>query len=62
MQGLIDDGMLAALAAVGSPEQVASDIAGRFGGHVDREGFYTPYLICEGTFGELAAEMASAAR
>jgi probable F420-dependent oxidoreductase len=60
MPGLIDDGMLVTLAAVGSPKQVASDIAGRFGGHVDRVGFYTPYLINEETLGELAAEMASA--
>jgi hypothetical protein len=41
---------------------VASDIAGRFGSHVDRVGFYTPYLISEETLGELAAEMASATR
>jgi probable F420-dependent oxidoreductase len=59
MPGLIDDGMLAALAAVGSPNEVASDIAARFGGHVDRVGFYTPYIISEETLGELAAEMAS---
>jgi probable F420-dependent oxidoreductase len=59
MPGLIDDGMLAALAAVGSPKEVASDVAGRFGGHVDRVGFYTPYLISEETLGELAAEMAA---
>ena len=39
---------------------MAADIAGRFGGHVDRVGFYTPYLISEETLGELAAEMASA--
>ncbi len=58
MPGLIEDDMLAALAAVGSPEQVAADIAGRFGGHVDRVGFYTPYLISEETLEELVAEMA----
>ena len=38
--GLIDDGMLAALAAVGSPKEVALDIANRFGGQVDRVSFY----------------------
>ncbi len=62
MPGLIDDGMLAALAAVGSPKDVASDIAGRFGGRVDRVGFYTPYLISEETLGELADEMAMVTR
>jgi probable F420-dependent oxidoreductase len=61
MPRLIDDGMLAALAAVGSPKETASDIAARFGGHVDRVGFYTPSLISEETLGELAAEMASVA-
>ena len=62
MPGLIDDGMLAALAAVGSPKEVASDVAARFGDHVDRVGFYTPYLISEETLGDLAAEMASVAQ
>ena len=62
MPGLVDEAMLATLAAVGSPKQVASDIASRFGGHVDRVGFYTPYLISEETLGELAAEMAWATR
>jgi probable F420-dependent oxidoreductase len=62
MPGLIDDGMLAALAAVGSPKEVASNIAARFGGRVDRVGFYTPYLIGEETLGELAAEMAAVAQ
>ena len=62
MPALIDDGMLAALAAVGSPRDVASDIAERFAGRVDRVGFYTPYLISEETLGELAAEMALVAQ
>ncbi len=61
MPALIDDAMLAALAAVGSPRQVAADIADRFGGHVDRVGFYTPHLISEETLAELAGEMASVA-
>ena len=62
MPGLIDDRMLAALAAVGSPKEVVSDIAARFGGHVDRVGFYTPYLLSEETLGELATEMALVAQ
>ena len=60
MPGLIDDRMLAALAAVGSPKEVALDIADRFGGQVDRVGFYTPYLISEETLGQIVAELTSA--
>jgi hypothetical protein len=41
---------------------VVSDIAARFGGHVDRVGFYTPYLLSEETLGELATEMALVAQ
>ena len=58
MPGLIDDGMLSALAAVGTPKQVVADITRRFGGHVDRVGFYTPYLISEATLGEIVDELA----
>jgi probable F420-dependent oxidoreductase len=61
MPGLIDDGMLGALAAVGSPSEVALDIANRFGGQVDRVGFYTPSLINEDTLGELVSALASTA-
>jgi probable F420-dependent oxidoreductase len=61
MPGLVDDGMLAALAAVGTPDEVASDVAGRFGGEVDRVGFYTPYLISEETLGEMMDAMTSGA-
>jgi probable F420-dependent oxidoreductase len=57
MPGMINDTMLETLAAVGSPKDVAADIAGRFGGLVDRVGFYTPYLIAEETLGEMVAEM-----
>ena len=60
MPGLIDDGMLAALAAVGSPKEVALDIVDRFAGEVDRVGFYTPYLISDETLGELVTELGSA--
>ncbi len=62
MPGLIDDGMLAALTAMGSPKDVVSDIADRFGDRVDRVGFYTPYLISEETLGELADEMVAVAQ
>jgi len=58
MPGLIDDRMLAALAAVGSPKEVALDIADRFGGQVDRVAFYTPYPISEETLGQIVAELA----
>jgi probable F420-dependent oxidoreductase len=61
MPGLIDDGMLGALAAVGSPNEVALDIANRFGSQVDRVGFYTPSLINEETLGELVSALASTA-
>ena len=50
---MIDDTMLATLCAVGSPKEVAADVAARFGGLVERVGFYTPYLIDEGTLGEM---------
>ncbi len=53
MPGMIDDTMLGALAAVGSPSEVAATIADRFGGLVERVGFYTPYLIAEQTLGEM---------
>jgi probable F420-dependent oxidoreductase len=61
MPSLIDDGMLGALAAVGSPNEVALDIANRFGGQVDRVGFYTPSLINEETLGEMVSALASTA-
>jgi probable F420-dependent oxidoreductase len=59
MPRLIDDAMLGALAAVGSPREVASDIADRFAGQVDRVGFYTPSLISDETLGEMMDEMGS---
>ena len=61
MPGLIDDDMLRALAAVGSPKEVAIDIEERFAGRVDRVAFYTPYLISEDTLGEMVAALASEA-
>ena len=60
MPGMIDDTMLTTLAAVGSPKEVASEIGARFGGRIDRVGFYTPYLIAEETLGELVAELGQA--
>jgi probable F420-dependent oxidoreductase len=57
MPGMIDDTMLATLCAVGSPKEVAADIAARFGGLVERVGFYTPYLIDEVTLGETVTEL-----
>jgi probable F420-dependent oxidoreductase len=59
MPGLIDDEMLIALAAVGSPKDVALDVGARFGDRVDRVAFYTPYLIAEETLGEMVSRMAS---
>jgi len=53
MPHMIDDTMLTALAAVGSPKEVASLIADRFDGQVDRVGFYTPSAVSEETLGEL---------
>jgi probable F420-dependent oxidoreductase len=53
MPALIDDTMLSALAAVGSPAQVAADVVARFDGQVDRVGFYTPYLMADETLGEM---------
>ncbi len=61
MPALIDDRMLRTLAAVGSPKEVALDIAGRFAGRVDRVAFYTPYVISEETLGEVVAALASEA-
>jgi probable F420-dependent oxidoreductase len=60
MPGLIDDSMLRALAAVGSPKDVALDIAERFAGRVDRVAFYTPSLISEDILAELATEVGTA--
>jgi probable F420-dependent oxidoreductase len=57
MPAMIDDAMLATLASVGSPAEVATDITGRFGGRVDRVGFYTPYLVADETLGELVSEL-----
>lgn len=57
MPGLIDDDMLCALAAVGTPKEAAHDIASRFAGNVDRVAFYMPYTLNENTLGALVSEL-----
>jgi probable F420-dependent oxidoreductase len=57
MPARIDDSMLAALAAVGSPAEVAADIVKRFGGLADRVGFTSPAPMAEDTLGELVDEL-----
>jgi probable F420-dependent oxidoreductase len=57
MPQMIDDTMLTTLAAVGTPKEVAAGVADRFGGQVDRVGFYTPYLVTTETLGELVDEL-----
>jgi probable F420-dependent oxidoreductase len=57
MPRLIDDDILAALTAVGSPKEVAADITGRFGDRVDRVSFSTPSLIDEETLAEMVDAM-----
>ena len=49
----IDDQMLSTLAVRGTPKEVAAAIVDRFGGHVDRVGFYTPYAVNPDVLGEL---------
>ncbi len=53
MPGLLDDAMVSALAVVGSPTDGAAQVQERYGDHVDRIGFYTPYAIGPETLGEL---------
>jgi probable F420-dependent oxidoreductase len=60
MPQMIDDTMLTTLAAVGSPKAVAAEVVDRFGGLVDRVGFYTPYPVSDGTLGELVDELGGA--
>jgi probable F420-dependent oxidoreductase len=62
MPNMIDDTMLAALAAVGSPKEVGGQIADRFGGLADRVGFYTPYSVSDQTLGELVDALAATGR
>jgi probable F420-dependent oxidoreductase len=53
MPNMIEDDMLTSLAVVGSPKEVADQVADRFAGEVDRVGFYTPYDISDSTLVEL---------
>ncbi len=55
MKDVIDDTVLTTLAAVGTPEEVAREVSARFGGLVDRIGFYTPGPMDEDTIRELVA-------
>jgi probable F420-dependent oxidoreductase len=49
----IEPAMLGALAACGTPAEVAADITARFGHRVDQICVYTPYAIDEACVGEL---------
>jgi len=53
MPARIDDSLLDALTARGSPREVAAKILDRFDGRADRIGFYTPYDISDDTVAEL---------
>ena len=53
MPDVIDETVLTTVAAVGSPEQVAAEVSARFGGLVDRIGFYTPGPMDDDTLREL---------
>jgi probable F420-dependent oxidoreductase len=53
MPGLLDDAMVSALAVVGSPTDAAAQVQERYGDHVDRIGFYTPYAIGPETLAHL---------
>ncbi len=60
MPALIDDAMLSTLAAVGTPEEAAAAVIDRFGSHVDRVAFYTPYRVAEETVGEIVDALKAA--
>ena len=55
MPDLIDDEMLATLAVVGTPDEVAAELVRRFEGVATRVGFYFPYAIADDCIGELVA-------
>ncbi len=61
MPTMIDDTMLRRLAAVGTPADVAADVAARFGGHVDRIAFYSAGRLADETLAELVTEVRAAA-
>jgi len=55
----IEPAMLSTLAARGTPEEVATDIAARFGERVHRVAFYTPQAIDEQSLGALVDALRS---
>jgi len=58
----IEPEMLTALAARGTPEEVAADIQSRFGDRVREICIYTPYAIDEACFGELVDALRTGSR
>jgi probable F420-dependent oxidoreductase len=52
MAGLIDDDLLAAIAVRGSPQQVARQVADRYGEHSHRVAVYLPYGASDDLLGE----------
>jgi probable F420-dependent oxidoreductase len=60
MPALIDDTMLATLAVVGSPKDVAAGFLDRFGGMADRVAFYTPYKVADDTIAEIVGALSRA--
>jgi len=57
MPALVDDAMVDALTASGSPAEAAADIVARFDGQVDRVAFYAAAPLSEETVGELVEEI-----
>ena len=57
MPGLVDDAMVDALTASGSPAEAAEVIAARFGHDVDRIAFYAAAPVPEATVGELVDQL-----
>jgi probable F420-dependent oxidoreductase len=62
MPACIDDTMLATLAVLGSPAEVATTVHHRFGGHVDRVGFYTPYQVTDETIAAVVTALKDVGR
>jgi len=57
MGSVVDDDMLHALAVVAQPAEMADALVHRFGGLVDRLGFYTPYPTDPELWNEIASEI-----
>ncbi|MFP4512854.1 MAG: LLM class F420-dependent oxidoreductase [Acidimicrobiales bacterium] len=60
MAGLIDDEMLATFAVIAEPDQVAAGLKERFGGLLDRVGFYLGLAGSEETQAQVIAELKDA--